>query len=397
MTSKMINEDVYQQTLAESVHFSVKTINSNIEKGGIRLTKDQKLDLPYISARTLLADDFLIPTDYQANAGKTATYFKVIKAAQLDEDLSEADDEFKQNVGALKPYLNDTFSELYSSGLEHIDVRMRQLLIPKNDGYISISPISAAGVNHYLNIEVDTLKEQRKNEGKDSKLKNIQTAVFGIGGANPQNVGSLVRSMQRPIVLGSPTLNHQARLAFQYFYKGFDYKLSNAFINRDMYVELTIYARRLERQSSLTHNIGLHEQGVYAPFSNLKEREKEFSTIEKAVANVLAQGSEILEILKSIKEQLPSQKVLERKSFWSHPDVKILTQGLINPELQQFDDWKELFAEHLAKKITQHSYWQKEVEIQKKWAAQTDQKIDILIDEENSKGFLKRRILELLK
>ncbi len=31
----------------------------------------------------------LVPTDYQANAGKTATLFKVVKAAQLDEELSE--------------------------------------------------------------------------------------------------------------------------------------------------------------------------------------------------------------------------------------------------------------------------------------------------------------------
>ena len=397
MTSKSPNDNVYQQALAESVHFSTKTINSNIEKGGIRLKNSQKLDLPYISARTLLADDFLIPTDYQANAGKTATYFKVIKAAQLDEDLTKADDEFKQNIAALKPHLKDTFSEFYSAGLEHIDVRMRQLLIPKDDQYISISPISAAGVNHYLNQEVDALKEQRKNQGKDSKLKNIQTAVFGIGGANPQNVGSLVRSMQRPIVMGSPTLSHKARLAFQYFYKGFDYQISNAFINRELYIELTIYAQDLEKQSSLTHHLGFAEQEIYAPFSNLKGREKELKTIEKLVSNVLAQGAEILEILKTIEQQLPSQKVLERKSFWSHPEVKILRQGLINHELQQFDDWKELFAEHLAKKISKHSYWQKELENGRKNAAKTKEKIDILLDEVNSKGLFKRRILELLK
>ena len=78
MTSKHLDEDIYQQALAESVHYSVKTVNSNIEKGGIRLAQSHALNLPYISARTLLADDFLVPTDYQAKAGITATLFKVV-------------------------------------------------------------------------------------------------------------------------------------------------------------------------------------------------------------------------------------------------------------------------------------------------------------------------------
>ena len=123
MTSKHLDEDIYQQALAESVHYSVKTVNSNIEKGGIRLAQSHALNLPYISARTLLADDFLVPTDYQANAGKTATLFKVVKAAQLDEELSEADEEFKQNVALLKPHLNKIFEQPFTAGLDIIDIR----------------------------------------------------------------------------------------------------------------------------------------------------------------------------------------------------------------------------------------------------------------------------------
>ena len=109
--------DQYRQTLAESVHFSNKTINSNIEKGGIRLAKSQALDLPYISARTLLADDITIPTDYQANAGKTATIFKAIKSAMLDEDLSEQDDDFKTVVNTIQPDIVSLFDTPYKRDL----------------------------------------------------------------------------------------------------------------------------------------------------------------------------------------------------------------------------------------------------------------------------------------
>ena len=387
MTSKHLDEDIYQQALAESVHYSVKTVNSNIEKGGIRLAQSHALNLPYISARTLLADDFLVPTDYQANAGKTATLFKVVKAAQLDEELSEADEEFKQNVALLKPHLNKIFEQPFTAGLDIIDIRMRQLLIPKNNEYLSISQLSAAGLNLLINTEVDALKEQRKAEGKNTKLKNIKTAVFGIGGSNPQNVGSLVRSMQRPLVLDSPTQDPETRLAFQYFYKGFDYQISNAYINRTMYQELTEYAKSLIEQQKLSLKVGFHEHGIHAPFSNMQTRAAELTTIQKVIDDVLQQGQDILQILKAVANDLPSLKVLERKSRWSHPRVSLIAQGLINPELQQFEDWQQLFADDLARRITKHSYWKKEIK----------NTVDISLSEAEAKSFLSRRIQELLK
>ena len=387
MTSKHLDEDIYQQALAESVHYSVKTVNSNIEKGGIRLAQSHALNLPYISARTLLADDFLVPTDYQANAGKTATLFKVVKAAQLDEELSEADEEFKQNVALLKPHLNKIFEQPFTAGLDIIDIRMRQLLIPKNNEYLSISPLSAAGLNLLINTEVYALKEQRKAEGKNTKLKNIKTAVFGIGGSNPQNVGSLVRSMQRPLVLDSPTQDPETRLAFQYFYKGFDYQISNAYINRTMYQELTEYAKSLIEQQKLSLKVGFHEHGIHAPFSNMQTRAAELTTIQKVIDDVLQQGQDILQILKAVANDLPSLKVLERKSRWSHPRVSLIAQGLINPELQQFEDWQQLFADDLARRITKHSYWKKEIK----------NTVDISLSEAEAKSFLSRRIQELLK
>lgn len=387
--TKDTGENVYQQALAESVHHSLKIVNSNIKGGGLRLAQKQALDLPYISARTLISENTHVPSTYHTNSGKSATLFKVVNALQLNEDLSEEDDEFKQHVLDLKPHLNTAFEQAFSSGLEIIDIRMRQLLIPKDGEYVSLSPLSAAGVNLLLNRKFDTLKEQHKAQGKDSKLKNIQTAVFGIGGSNIQNVGTppLIRAIQRPIVLGSPTLEPKTRLAFQYFYKGFDYQISNAYINQAMYQELTIYAKSLIEQQKLSHELNFHAHGIHLPFSNMKTREAELSTILTVVNDVLAQGQHILSILKTVKDQLPSFKILDRKSFWSHPRISIITQGLINPELQQFEDWQTLFADDLAIKITKHSYWKKEIK----------NNVGISLSETDAKGFLSRRIQELLK
>ncbi|MDU3124041.1 MAG: hypothetical protein E6710_17310, partial [Acinetobacter baumannii] len=265
--------DIFINALEESVHFSLKTINSNIEKGGIRLSKQQALDLPYLSARTLLNEDFLIPTDYQANAGKTASIFKVVKAAMINDDISSEEAEFQQQVEQLKPSISSIFNEPYQAGTENIDIRMRQLLIPKNGEYVSVSPLTAAGVNYLVNQEVDAVNELRKE--KDSEFNRIQTAVFGIGGANPQNVGSLVRSMQRPITVDAPQASEKVRQALAIFYNGFTIRLSRKIklLNGTKRAKEAIkeWSEILNRQLIITATNTIqnwHDLEIFAPSTN---------------------------------------------------------------------------------------------------------------------------------
>ena len=366
--------DQYRQTLAESVHFSNKTINSNIEKGGIRLAKSQALDLPYISARTLLADDITIPTDYQANAGKTATIFKAIKSAMLDEDLSEQDDDFKTVVNTIQPDIVSLFDTPYQAGLEHINIRMRQLLLPKGDDYLSISPISSAGVNHWLNDEVDDIKEARKT---DNDLHSITTAVFGIGGANPQNVGSLVRAMQRPIYLTAPTANDTIRQAFSLYYKGLDYYIPNK-LPKDKLVQPALLAwADLVNQGIATTEQDLNNQdwknkGIEATSTNMDSREAEQQFLTHILRIVLAQGREAKNSLEQVADRLPNITKISDETYdenpggmvskervaltpLQHPSVDLAIQGLIDPKLRD-EGWMTAFAEHLAKSIVRQSY-----------------------------------------
>jgi hypothetical protein len=62
--------ELYQQEAAKLVHFSGKTINSNVPACGVRLARDSALDLPLVGVRTLLADGVMVPLDYTQNAGK---------------------------------------------------------------------------------------------------------------------------------------------------------------------------------------------------------------------------------------------------------------------------------------------------------------------------------------
>lgn len=364
----------YKKALAESVHFSTKTINSNSEKGGIRLAQSQALDLPYISARTLLSDNLTIPTDYQANAGKTATMFKAIKSALLNDDTNEQDEAFKKATQALQSDIKSLFDQPYQAGLEHINVRLRQLLLPKEDGYLAISPISSAGVNHWLNVEVDEIKETHKD---DNHLHNLTTAVFGIGGANPQNVGSLVRAMQRPLYLTAPVANDEIRQAFRLFYKGLDYYIPHKIpLDKAVQPALLKWAESL-RQGSLKTAQDPKEQaweikGVQAPSTDMKSRDAEIIFLDTILGIVLHQGSQAHQTLLQAQDRLPkieqlleqdidptTGKNIERITLsltpLLHPTVHLAIQGLIVPSLRD-EGWMTVFSQHLARRIVRQDY-----------------------------------------
>ena len=56
--------ETYRHAIAELVHFSSKTVNSNAALVGVRLSPDDALDAPYVSARTLMARGVSLSLDY---------------------------------------------------------------------------------------------------------------------------------------------------------------------------------------------------------------------------------------------------------------------------------------------------------------------------------------------
>lgn len=360
----------YQQALDESVHFSFKTINSNIEKGGLRLQTEQALDLPYVSARTLLADGIYLPTDYQANAGKTASLFKVVKAAALNENPEEAEPQTLAEIEFVKTLLPELKNTALVAGAQHIDVRMRQLLIPtENNQYLSLSPLTAAGLCHIINQQVDAVKAEVDELGKASTLKKLKTAVFGIGGANPQNVGSLVRAMQRPIVVDAPTINPNIRKALAIYYRGFDYHFNHctqdfidyAFVwmhqselTQDSYFPTIDVHSPMTRMKVRNEGMGSHPRLVNEGDERLRKSELKF--IAAIVRSVLSQGEAQFLFLKKYQDYLPRHDPMQGNSKWTDNAAGYVTQGLIDPVLQKRDDWQQLFALQLTRRILDHEY-----------------------------------------
>ena len=398
--------DQYRQTLAESVHFSNKTINSNIEKGGVRLAKSQALDLPYISARTLLQDELTLLLDYQGDAPNITTFAKVIKPAMINSELSE-DNEYKFVIEEVRKDVQSLLDKPFQANLTHVNIRMRQLLIPNTESYISISPISAGGLNYLLNQEVNFLKSNRE-ENKDflANFNNIKTATFGIGGSRPINVGMLAQEMQRPIYLTAPTANDTIRQAFSLYYKGLDYYIPNK-LPKDKLVQPALLAwADLVNQGIATTEQDLNNQdwknkGIEATSTNMDSREAEQQFLTHILRIVLAQGREAKNSLEQVADRLPNITKISDETYdenpgemvskervaltpLQHPSVDLAIQGLIDPKLRD-EGWMTAFAEHLAKSIVRQSY---EVEGQSNPVA--------FVLEDSTIPFLARRIRGLL-
>lgn len=231
------DQDALMDWMTENLfHFSVKTVNSNAAPGGVRLDVSQSLDLPYISARTLLSEGHVVGLDYLVNAGKDATRFKLVRL-MLDE--VKVDDKADKSV-VIKPDEKQAIAMHYrqiglqyaEKGLDSVSPRLRQMLIPHPDhGYVAITPLGSAGLCEQIDQAVKHRKENRKAElarkSKDAKVKSTIGAdkvinQFSVGGSNPQNVGGRVRFMSHPLVFDRiPKQNIVVKKAFALFYKGF--------------------------------------------------------------------------------------------------------------------------------------------------------------------------------
>ena len=127
--------ELYAQTAAELVTFSLKTVNSNAPAGGIRLGPEQALNLPYVSARTLLGAGETPALDYMANAGKTATAVKQMNQVQEGVATAPADE-----AARLLRTLADATAQGAQIGVDKVSLRARQLLLPRQDGYVAVTP-----------------------------------------------------------------------------------------------------------------------------------------------------------------------------------------------------------------------------------------------------------------
>ena len=318
----------YQQEAARLVHFSGKTVNSNVPACGVRIERDCGLDLPLVGVRTLLADEVFVPLDYTQNAGKTATVVKQMRLAgngEIPETVPE------DQIQAIRRVVAEATVSAYEEGVEWVSPRLRQILLPKDGGqYVAVTPLGSGGLSALLNKKLAAMPERRKK---------FRHALLGIGGSNPQNVGSLVREMRNPLLFFAPGENLLERRVLAIHYRGISLGLPRRLLDG--------YRQWRERQ--------LQRHGNVMP-STMDLRQREAEWIGDIARTVKRRGQRARELLESNRGLLPVAP--DADSLLSPELNDSVVRGLIEPEGREAT-WADECGKRLARAIA--------AELQMRW------------------------------
>ena len=298
-------------------HFSTKPVNSNTPAAGVRVGKDQSLDLPYLSLRTLLAEDVTIDLDYLNNTGGNATKFK-----QLRQHLGEA--ESKETLDLVETAtVRETYSGVTTSygeyNLGQVSQRLRQLLIPKDTDYVSLTPLSSAGLCQYLRQQ--GLAWEQEVEGR--KLRKVRQ--FSVGGSNPQNAGGRVRGMRPFVFMRTPRISEEVRAAFGITLGGFRPFLPKRLVEG--------YAEWLAKQHRNPEDIQI----------NLRLREQEQKHLKALLQAVERQALRSRDLL--LKHQKELRNIV--------PEWNLFSSGWLTPS-ERSPQWRNTVAFWLVDQLSRY-------------------------------------------
>ena len=347
----------YHEAVSRLIHFSSKTVNSNAMASGIRLSTGAALDLPYVAARTLMSAGVKLSLDYLEGGATQAGKMKQINAVLDNSEFARgaSPDERNAILGAVAQAEQSS----YGTGLDVVDSRLRQVLIPRDDssdGYVSLTPITAGGVCHYLFNSETGLVKRHNAEAKQERssgtreLRFINQAQFGIGGANPQNVGCLVRSMTRPLFVRGPISDSSIKRAYGLFYKGISPSTSSGSLLWEMLLQYRALRAQIGEDNS--------------PLSSMEMRSQEEHLVRSIVENVLSLGADALACLTLHEHELPREEMLSNEDGrWElvSRSVPGVVRGLIDPRLRDRDyrsspqgrqmNWPRETAEYIVSRL----------------------------------------------
>jgi hypothetical protein len=330
-----INE--YQKTAMEMVHFSAKAVNSNTLPFGIRLGTNVNLALPYIAVSSI--DRSNVPMDYTKNIGAPSIMSKQINAARL-KSLDRFEQVPQVNIDSIM-----ACTEILNSGYEPEDsvgIRLRQIIL--QDAYdhdIAVTPLPCAGLSTLINQRINEEYERENpvnDEGHRPNEKGFirrKRAYLGVGGANPQNVGLNVRSMQKPLMFRVPMLDEysrEMRQALSIYYKGFPIKPKISILKAFILWRENL----LERHFAITP-------------SDLDVRTKEAEFLIAITNEFMARAASAGKLLHDNLEKLPDKLMCSS-------ELPFIQQALLDVTLRTME-WRREFADFFHSKIIGQRVW----------------------------------------
>jgi hypothetical protein len=252
-------------------HFSSKMTNSNAAPCTVRVGKDKRLDMPYVSARTTVnelnifvsspnrqvsSDNFLLdmmngidPKLRQEAKAKAAE--KVLKEQQkLSEDgvvsvvIAKKDstkvDYYADLSDADRSELDTVGNTTHVNWNGEVSTRVKQILLPFNTAYTGCIPLMSYGLMRGAVVANDSIAAHLKSleEVKpDSRyVRPLTTLPYTVGGSKPQNVGfNLDSKYLRLIVTGFKRRYSDMSLRASVLHNRMRYKLKTDYDVLDKY------------------------------------------------------------------------------------------------------------------------------------------------------------------
>jgi hypothetical protein len=340
-------EEQYRDVIGHLVHFSTKTINTNAKPTGIRLDPADTTPSRYLCASSALASGYTLPLDYLTNSGPTATISK-----QLSQVLNDGlpDDADPDSVALIRRLYDEACNSPLLTGNEKVSPRLRQLLLPCDDGsYVAITPITSSGLTAAVNerTKANRARWRDTQDKHNSDICRLKTAYLGLGGANPVNIGRLANNwlLQYPLFFSAPHNDQSVTQQYLAAHRGV-----RPLLNRAIMVEI--------RDSLLP--IQQHSNGELP--SNLKTRNTADQLIVRLVGSLLQRAEntreEAIRIIGPAEADAATETNTEdnRRTLqdrWGH--LSNVQQGLLEPELRS-KAWREELAAEMVSAIDGYPY-----------------------------------------
>lgn len=313
---KSYPKPLVKSVIQDLVHFSAKVVNSNALPAGVRLSKDQRLHLPYVAVLTIGAD--AVPLDYVKNAGAVATIVKAFQAVSEKVVQVVFQDAPADEVAFYAECQNLT-SSYHEVGLNSIGKRLRQIIVQTCNGHnLAVTPMTSAGFGALLQRKL----QREQEEAPDTKLNRPKQRPHGllrIGGANPQNVGQHIRTLQRPLWFSPPQVDQNLRKAYVVYFSGI-----NLGVPQNIYAEYDRQRRCKSYDSKIQ------------PVAVCKDLVLEDWFMQKYVETIKERVEEARNLLEYYRESFPKNGLLDRS-------VSPEMCALIDPQ-QQFSGWRRQLA-----------------------------------------------------
>jgi hypothetical protein len=209
--STITDQDIID-TAHSSVHYSFKYVNSNLQ-GGVLLSNDMHFTIPYVFGCTIdtniLAVDYINPAYKTSSGMRCDTMFSYINYLKHNTPnhphcvLFVTILQKIQQTGVVK-----------QDKINNENARLRQVLLPFDNTYISATPLPLACMPEIIN-------EYVVEHNSKVTSQYISTTFIPLGGSKPHNVGYIAGKKQtRALVMSAPTENPHIREAMRVFYKG---------------------------------------------------------------------------------------------------------------------------------------------------------------------------------